>query len=117
MAIIDFHNHYYPPAYLNALRSGNSVVKIDLDAQGNPRLHYPGDYNVAVRGHRDIDFREQELSEIWSGPASNHADHPRNTRRVARERGAARVAGERCVRGSSSHASREICRPRHAAAE
>ena len=22
MTIIDFHNHYYPPAYLDALRSG-----------------------------------------------------------------------------------------------
>lgn len=62
MAIIDFHNHYYPPAYLDALNKGQSAVKIDLDAEGNPRLHYPGDYNVAVRGHRDIDFREQELA-------------------------------------------------------
>lgn len=62
MAIIDFHNHYYPPAYLDALRNGPSTVKVDVDADGNPRLHYPGDYNVAVRGHRDIDFREQELA-------------------------------------------------------
>jgi len=64
MAIIDFHNHYYPPAYLDALRSGKSAVKLDEDAQGNPRLHYPGDYNVAVRGHRDIDFREQEMKKF-----------------------------------------------------
>jgi aminocarboxymuconate-semialdehyde decarboxylase len=63
MAIIDFHNHYYPPAYLDALRSGQSVVKVDVDAQGNPRLHYPGDYNVAVRGHRDIEFRKSELAK------------------------------------------------------
>ena len=63
MAIIDFHNHYYPPAYLDALRGGASVVKVDFDAEGNPRLHYPGDYNVAVRGHRDIDFREHELAK------------------------------------------------------
>lgn len=62
MAIIDFHNHYYPPAYLDALRSGPSVVRVDVDSDGNPRLHYPGDYNVAVRGHRDIEFREQELA-------------------------------------------------------
>jgi aminocarboxymuconate-semialdehyde decarboxylase len=63
MAIIDFHNHYYPPAYLDALRKGPSAVKIDVDSEGNPRLHYPGDYNVAVRGHRDIDFREAELAK------------------------------------------------------
>ncbi len=61
MPIVDFHNHYYPPAYLDALRDEPSAVKVDVDANGNPRLHYPGDYNVAVRGHRDIDFREAEL--------------------------------------------------------
>jgi len=63
MAIIDFHDHYYPPAYLEELRKGRSAVTVDIDAEGNPRLHYPGDYNVAVRGHRDIDFREQELAK------------------------------------------------------
>ena len=64
MSIIDFHNHYYPPAYIEALRKGNSAVRIDDDPQGNPRLHYPGDYNVAVRGHRDIEFRVEELAKF-----------------------------------------------------
>jgi len=63
MPIIDFHNHYYPPAYLDALRSGSSVVKVDFDAEGNPRLHYPGDYNIAVRGHRDIEFRDPDVTK------------------------------------------------------
>jgi aminocarboxymuconate-semialdehyde decarboxylase len=63
MAIVDFHNHYYPPAYLDALRSGASRVRITIDADGNPLLHYPGDFNVAVRGHRDIDYRAEVLAE------------------------------------------------------
>jgi aminocarboxymuconate-semialdehyde decarboxylase len=63
MPIIDFHNHFYPPAYLDALRSGTSQVKVTIDADGNPRLHYPGDYNIVVRGHRDIDYREQVVAE------------------------------------------------------
>jgi aminocarboxymuconate-semialdehyde decarboxylase len=63
MRIIDFHNHYYPPVYLEALKSGASNVRVTLDDQGNPCLHYPGDYNIAVRGHRDIDYREQVLAE------------------------------------------------------
>ena len=63
MRVIDFHNHYYPPAYLDALRSGPSTVKVTIDAQGNPCLHYPGDYNVAVPGHREIDYRERVLIE------------------------------------------------------
>ncbi|MBI1786175.1 MAG: amidohydrolase family protein [Acidobacteria bacterium] len=63
MPIIDFHNHYYPPAYLDALRSGPSAVEVTIDTEGNPRLHYPGDYNIAVPGHRDIEYRERVLEE------------------------------------------------------
>jgi len=61
MPIIDFHNHFYPPAYLDALRSGPSAVEVTIDEDGNPRIYYPGDYNIAVPGHRDIDCREQML--------------------------------------------------------
>jgi aminocarboxymuconate-semialdehyde decarboxylase len=61
MRIIDFHNHYYPPAYLEALGSGSSAVQVTAGDDGDPRLHYPGDYNIVVRGHRDIDYRERVL--------------------------------------------------------
>ena len=59
--LIDVHNHFYPPSYLDAIRGGNSVVKLTVDAEGNPCLHYPGDYNVVVLGHRDIQYRERVL--------------------------------------------------------
>ena len=59
--LIDVHNHFYPPEYLAALEAGDSSVKLTIDADGNPCLHYPGDYNVAVRGHRDIDYRHRVL--------------------------------------------------------
>jgi aminocarboxymuconate-semialdehyde decarboxylase len=55
--IIDVHNHYYPPAFLEALRSGSSALKVEDDAEGNPVLYSPGDANIAVRGHRDIAYR------------------------------------------------------------
>ena len=63
MLIIDFHNHFYPPEYIQALRSGRSVVRVTEDREGSPVVHYPGDYNVLVRGHRDIDFRERVIRE------------------------------------------------------
>jgi len=61
--IIDFHNHYYPPEYIEALRSADSSVSVTVDSQGNPVLHSPGDSNIAVRGHRDIEFRQSVLDE------------------------------------------------------
>ena len=36
---------------------------MDYDAEGNPRLHYPGDYNILVPGHRDLDYREGVLKK------------------------------------------------------
>src|SRR6185437_7388701 len=44
-----------------ALRSGGSVVHVTEDREGNPCVHYPGDVNVAVRGHRDIAWRREVL--------------------------------------------------------
>jgi aminocarboxymuconate-semialdehyde decarboxylase len=89
--IIDFHNHYYPPAYLEALERGPSSVRITRDAEGNPWLHYPGDYNIAVRGHRDIDYREQVLREagvdtqvITLTTPGTHVEEPAAAVRLAR---------------------------------
>jgi aminocarboxymuconate-semialdehyde decarboxylase len=48
---------------MRALQSGESSVKVTIDEDGNPNLHYPGDYNVAVRGHRDLAYRQDVLDE------------------------------------------------------
>jgi aminocarboxymuconate-semialdehyde decarboxylase len=61
--IVDVHNHFYPPEYLDALEPCGSRLKITHDTDGNPIVHYPGDYNVMVRGHRDIAYRQQVLDE------------------------------------------------------
>jgi aminocarboxymuconate-semialdehyde decarboxylase len=91
MPVIDFHNHYYPPDYIQALERGPSAVRITHDAEGNPWLHYPGDYNVAVRGHRDIDYREQVLREqgidtqvITLTTPGTHVEDPATAARLAR---------------------------------
>jgi aminocarboxymuconate-semialdehyde decarboxylase len=63
MRIVDFHNHYYPPEYVHALATSASVVKVTYDEDGNPCVHYPGDYNILVPGHRDIEYRQRVLDE------------------------------------------------------
>ena len=91
MPIIDFHNHYYPPAYLDAVEKGPSTVRVTRDAQGNPCLHYPGDYNICVPGHRDIDYREQVLKDagvdtqvITLTTPGTHVEEPKVAARLAR---------------------------------
>lgn len=57
MAIIDFHNHVYPPEYVKDLEKGPSAYTVTYDDHGNPVLHSPGDYNILVPGHRLMDVR------------------------------------------------------------
>jgi aminocarboxymuconate-semialdehyde decarboxylase len=63
MNIIDFHNHYYPPEYLEAIQKGPSNIRVTFDEESNPVLHSPGDINFVVPGHRDIDFRTEVLDK------------------------------------------------------
>jgi predicted TIM-barrel fold metal-dependent hydrolase len=63
MRVVDFHNHYYPPEYVETLKNSTSVVKVTYDDSGNPCVHYPGDYNILVPGHRDIEYRQRVLDD------------------------------------------------------
>ncbi len=64
MRVIDFHNHFYPPHYIEALHAEkDGPISVTIDGDGNPVLHSPGDHNIAVRGHRDIEFRQGVLDE------------------------------------------------------
>jgi aminocarboxymuconate-semialdehyde decarboxylase len=63
VTVIDFHNHAYPPEYIAALEKGPSAYKVTYDANGNPVLHSPGDYNIAVPGHRLMDVRETVIKK------------------------------------------------------
>ncbi|HEX5475886.1 MAG TPA: amidohydrolase family protein [Vicinamibacterales bacterium] len=90
MPVIDFHNHYYPPRYLEALQAGRSRVTVTVDGEGNPWLHYPGDYNIAVRGHRDLAYRNDVLAEqgidtqiITLTTPGTHVEEPREAVRLA----------------------------------
>jgi aminocarboxymuconate-semialdehyde decarboxylase len=89
--VIDVHNHFYPPEYLDALRDAESVVRVTTDEAGNPCVHYPGDYNVAVQGHRDIAYRTKILERdgvntqiLTLTTPGTHAEPPARAVRLAR---------------------------------
>ena len=42
MKILDFHNHFYPPAYIRAVQEGPTTLKVWTDDDANPVLGYPG---------------------------------------------------------------------------
>ncbi|RJQ57984.1 MAG: hypothetical protein C4530_11475, partial [Desulfobacteraceae bacterium] len=91
MTIIDFHNHFYPPQYLEALKAGPSSIRITFDEQKNPLLHYPGDYNVLVPGHRDIEYRARVLADAGIGmqvltmtTPGTHVETPERAAELAR---------------------------------
>ncbi|MFQ5606011.1 MAG: amidohydrolase family protein [bacterium] len=63
MAIIDFHNHVYPPEYVEEIQKGPSAYQVTFDADDNPILHSPGDYNILVPGHRLMDYRKTVLEK------------------------------------------------------
>jgi aminocarboxymuconate-semialdehyde decarboxylase len=52
--IIDWHNHFYPEAYLKGLKEESSYARVERDAQGRLLIHYEGDYNVVVGPHIDL---------------------------------------------------------------
>ena len=91
MRIVDVHNHFYPPKYMEALRSGDSAITIKIDADGNPEVHYPGDFNTAVLGHRDIAYRQGVLEQegvdtqiITLTTPGTHVETPERAVRLAR---------------------------------
>lgn len=102
--IIDVHNHFYPPEYLDALSEPGSAVRLTKDHEGNPCVHYPGDYNVAVLGHRDIAYRQEvleregvDLQVLTLTTPGTHVEKPERAVRLARlvNDAFARIAEER----------------------
>ena len=123
--VIDVHNHFYPPEYLDALRGGDSVVRVTLDEAGNPCVHYPGDYNVAVRGHRDIAYRADVLERegvdtqvITLTTPGTHVEEPQRAVRLARlvNDAFARIVRERSPRFAAL-ATLPLCDPAASVAE
>lgn len=61
--IIDFHNHFYPPKYIEEIEKNSDFYKVTYDGDNNPVIHSPGDYNIVVPGHRLIDDRIKDLDK------------------------------------------------------
>jgi aminocarboxymuconate-semialdehyde decarboxylase len=55
--IIDFHNHFFPKVYLDELKHGTYLAKVEQNASGQTVMTQNGDYNIIVEEHYDPDAR------------------------------------------------------------
>ncbi|MFW6074905.1 MAG: amidohydrolase family protein [Chloroflexota bacterium] len=60
MRKIDVHNHFYPEAYIDAIRYRSRATEI-VERDGETLIEYAGDYSVIVPAHRDPDVRIADL--------------------------------------------------------
>src|SRR5579864_6905067 len=125
MPVVDCHSHGYPPECLAALEPEGPVLHTPHDAEGNPVVHYPGDYNIMVRGHRDIAYRQDVLDRdgidvqvISLTTPGTHVEAPAVAARLAAitNDAFARVHAERPARFVPL-ATMPLCDPRASVAE
>jgi aminocarboxymuconate-semialdehyde decarboxylase len=60
---IDFHNHFYPDAYIQELKREKGYASVSTDDHGRLLIHYTGDYNVVVGPHIDIEHRLRDMDQ------------------------------------------------------
>lgn len=60
--IIDFHNHFYPKAYLDELKKGKGYASVSKDTRNRLVIHYKGDYNVIVSPFVDLGERVRAMN-------------------------------------------------------
>jgi aminocarboxymuconate-semialdehyde decarboxylase len=61
--VVDFHNHFYPKAYIDELRREKGYAAVSKDDHGRLLIHYTGDYNVVVGGHIDLSERLRAMDK------------------------------------------------------
>ncbi|MBS7630509.1 amidohydrolase [Candidatus Bathyarchaeota archaeon] len=61
--IIDFHNHFYPKAYIDELKKGHGYASVSKDSLGRLIISYEGDYNIVVGPHVDLGERIKAMDK------------------------------------------------------
>jgi aminocarboxymuconate-semialdehyde decarboxylase len=62
--VVDFHNHFYPKSYIDELKSGDEqYARITSDERGRMLINYPGDYNVVLGPHVNLQDRISAMDQ------------------------------------------------------
>ena len=60
--ILDFHNHFFPSAYLKELAKGAADASVEKDAQDRMIMKTDGDYNIIVEEHHNPEARLEAMA-------------------------------------------------------
>ncbi len=61
--IVDFHNHFYPKAYLDELKKGKGYASVSKDTRNRLVINYTGDYNVVVGPFVNLEDRVRAMDK------------------------------------------------------
>jgi aminocarboxymuconate-semialdehyde decarboxylase len=61
--IIDFHNHFYPKAYIDELKRVKGYASVSKDEKGRLLIQYTGDYNIVVGPHINLKDRIKAMQK------------------------------------------------------
>ena len=100
MFMVDFQNRDSSRRVSRSIAIGRAAGQGDHRRGRQPRIHYPGDYNIAVRGQRDIDYRGRVLIEHGIEHSTDDVDHVRHPRGDAADRARSPPSSTMRLRGS-----------------
>jgi aminocarboxymuconate-semialdehyde decarboxylase len=63
MPVVDFHNHFYPKAYIEEIKKGRGYAALTTDSQGRSLIEYTGDYNVVAGAHVKLEDRLEAMKK------------------------------------------------------
>jgi aminocarboxymuconate-semialdehyde decarboxylase len=61
--IVDFHNHFYPKAYIDELKRAKGYASVSKDEKGRLLIQYTGDYNIIVGPHINLKDRIKAMEK------------------------------------------------------
>jgi aminocarboxymuconate-semialdehyde decarboxylase len=61
--IVDFHNHFYPKAYIDELKRAKGYASVSKDEEGRLLIQYTGDYNIIVGPHINLEDRIKAMDK------------------------------------------------------
>jgi len=61
--IVDFHNHFYPKAYIDELKRVKGYASVCTDDKGRLLIQYTGDYNIVVGPHINLKDRIKAMQK------------------------------------------------------